>query len=87
LDPPWTHVLRYDTIRDAILTCAQKLIYVSLIYRTEATTKKWGIKTEKHKGISSEVLVNSFSTIRVGVIVGLHRVPKNPKLSFPVRFR
>jgi len=28
--------LRYDTIRDAILTCAQKLIYyVSLIRRTE----------------------------------------------------
>ena len=29
--------VRYDTIRDAILTCAQ----VSLIYRTERTTKKW----------------------------------------------
>jgi len=28
----------YDTIRDAILTCAQKLTRVSLIYRTEPTT-------------------------------------------------
>jgi len=36
---------RCDTIRDAILTCAQKLTRVSLIYRTEPTTKKW--KTEK----------------------------------------
>ena len=35
----------YDTIRDAILTCARKLTWVSLIYRTETTTKK--CKTEK----------------------------------------
>ena len=35
---------RRDTIRDAVLTCAQKLTLVSLIYRTEPTTKKW--KTE-----------------------------------------
>jgi len=34
----------YDTIRDAILTCAQKL---TLIYPTEQTTKKW--KNEKAK--------------------------------------
>jgi len=34
-----------NTIRDAILTCAQTLTRVSLIYRTEPTTKKW--KTEK----------------------------------------
>ena len=31
---------RYDTIRDAILTCAQKPTSVSLIYCTEPTTKK-----------------------------------------------
>jgi len=34
----------YDTIRDATLTCARKLTWVSLIYRTEPTTKK--CKTE-----------------------------------------
>ena len=39
--------IRYDTIRDAISTCYQKLTRVSLIYRTEPTTKKW--KTEKRK--------------------------------------
>ena len=27
--------VRYDTIRDTILTCARKPTYVSLIYRTE----------------------------------------------------
>ena len=37
----------YDTIRDAILTCVQKLTWVSLIYRKEPTIKKW--KTEKTK--------------------------------------
>jgi len=31
----------YDTIRDVILTCAQKPTRVSLIYRTERSTKKW----------------------------------------------
>jgi len=31
--------LRYDTIRDAILTCARKPTLVGLIYRTETTTK------------------------------------------------
>ena len=31
---------RHDTIRDAIITCAQKRTRVSLIYRTETTTKK-----------------------------------------------
>jgi len=38
--------LRYDTIRDAILTCARKPTWVSLIYRTAPTTKK--CKTEKN---------------------------------------
>ena len=34
-------------IQDAIVTCAQWLTFVSLIYHTEPTTKKW--KTEKLK--------------------------------------
>jgi len=38
---------KYDTMRDAILTCARKPAWVSLIYRTEPTTKK--CKTEKLK--------------------------------------
>jgi len=32
--------IRYDTIRDAILTCARKPTRLSLIYRMETTTKK-----------------------------------------------
>ena len=39
--------LTHDTIRDDILTCARKPTGVSLIYRTEPTTKK--CKTEKLK--------------------------------------
>jgi len=35
----------YDTILDAILTCAQKLTEVRLIHRTEPTTKKWEKKS------------------------------------------
>jgi len=45
----------YDTIRDAILTCAQKLTRVSLIYRTEPTTKKWR-KQEKNKKVQTDML-------------------------------
>ena len=37
----------YDAIRDAISTCARKPTCVSLICRTETTTKK--CKTEKPK--------------------------------------
>jgi len=40
--------IRYDTIREAILTCAQKLTYVSLIL-TEPTTKKVEEKNEEVK--------------------------------------
>jgi len=36
-------------IRHAILTCNQKLISVSLIYRTEPTTKKWENRKTKVK--------------------------------------
>ena len=46
----WCHI-RYDTIRDAILTCARKPTWVGLIYRTETTTKN--CKTEKLKGKNS----------------------------------
>jgi len=44
----------YDTIRDGILTCAQKLTLLSLIYCTEPTTKKW--KTEKLRGKKTDML-------------------------------
>jgi len=46
--------IRYDTIRDAILTCARKPTWVGLIYRTETTTKY--CKTEKLKGKNSLTL-------------------------------
>ena len=50
----------YDTIRDAILTCARKPTWVSLIYRTEPTTKKCkNRKTKSRKQICSEITVNS----------------------------
>jgi len=40
--------IRYDTrLRDALLTCARKPTRVSLIYRTESTTKKF--KNRKSK--------------------------------------
>ena len=51
---------RYDTIRDAIWTCARKLTWVSLIYRTEPTTKKCkNRKTKSRKQICPEITVNS----------------------------
>ena len=49
----------YDTIRNAIPKCAQKLTLVSLIYRTEPKTKMWKRRTEKKKRIRLEVSVNS----------------------------
>jgi len=47
----------YDTIRDAILTCARK----PTIYHTELTTKKCKNrkKTKSRKQICSEITVNS----------------------------
>jgi len=50
---------RYDTIRDAILTCARKPTWVGLIYRTEPTTKN--CKTEKLKSKNRYVRSNSKS--------------------------
>ena len=60
LPNPWK-LLRYDTIRDAILTCARKPTWVSLIYRTEPTTEKCNNrkKTKSRKQICSEITVNS----------------------------
>ena len=46
--------IRHDTIWDAILTCARKPTLVSLIYRTETTTKK--CKTEKLKRKKTDML-------------------------------
>jgi len=53
--------LPVHTIRDAILTCAQKPTRVSLIYHTEPTTEKWNTEKlkSKKKRICSEVSVNS----------------------------
>ena len=42
-------LVRHDTIREAILTCAQKLTKVSLIYRTETKTRKWKNEEVKSK--------------------------------------
>ena len=44
-------VIPYDTIRDAILTCARKPTWVGLIYRMQTTTKN--CKTEKLKSKNS----------------------------------
>ena len=49
----------YDTIRDAILTCARNPTWVSLIYRTETTTKNG--KTEKLKSKNGYATSNSKS--------------------------
>ena len=51
--------LVYDTIRDAILTCARKPTWVGFIYSTETTTKN--CKTEKLKSKSRYVRSNSKS--------------------------
>ena len=59
-------------IRDAILTCNQKLTRVSLIYRTEPTTKKWK-KTKlrsigKQSGESVESVLKKEMNVTVGRI-------------------
>ena len=41
--------IRYDTIPDAILTCVRKPTWVSLIYRTEPTTKRCKNRRKKQK--------------------------------------
>jgi len=54
-------VKRCNTIRDAILTCAGKPTRVSLIYRTETTTKN--CKTEKLKRENRYARSNSKSLV------------------------
>jgi len=55
LDRRYFNLSRYDTIRDAILTCARKPTWVSWIYRTEPTTKKCkNRKTKSRKHICSK---------------------------------
>jgi len=57
---PQVAELWYDTIRDAILTCAQKLTWVSLICCTAQRTKKGKQKKLKSKKqLCSEVSLNS----------------------------
>jgi len=58
--------LTNDTIRDAILTCVRKSTWVSLIYRTEPTTKKCKNrkKTKSRKQVCSEITVNSVGNPR-----------------------
>jgi len=48
-------VYHHDTIRDAILTRAPKPTRVSLIYRTEPTTKKW-TKKRKSKKVETDTV-------------------------------
>ena len=61
----WTWASDTIRIRDAILTCARKPTRVSLIYRTEPTTKKCkNRKTKSRKQICSEITVISLG-IRV----------------------
>jgi len=50
--------LQYDTIWYAMLMCSQKLTWVSLIYCTAPTTKKWKNRKSK-KWTCSEVSLNS----------------------------
>jgi len=50
---------RYDTIRDAVLTCAQKLTKVSLIYRTEPATKSENKQKKTKKQKPDTLSVNS----------------------------
>jgi len=53
-------IVGYNTIRDAILTCARKPTWVSVICRTEPTTKKCkNRKTKSRKQIWSEITLNS----------------------------
>ena len=49
--------VRYDTIRDAILTCARKPTWIGLIYRMETTTKNVKQKNWKAKADMLEVTV------------------------------
>ena len=49
-----TTIQTYDTIRDAVLTCARKPTRVSFIYRTETTTKN--IEKQKNQKVQTDML-------------------------------
>ena len=59
-DESSTNAWVYDTIRDAIVTCARKPTCVSLIYRTEPTTEEW--KTERLKS-KKQICSDSEATV------------------------
>jgi len=54
----WIDTITYDTIRDAILTCAQKLTYVSLIHRAYRRITKPPCLFRR---VSSRITYNVFS--------------------------
>jgi len=56
--------LRYDTIRDVILTRARKPTWVSLIYRAETTTEN--CKMEKLKSKTENEFVQTSTLVRCG---------------------
>jgi len=69
------HWTVYDTIRDVILRCARKATWVSLIYRTEPTTKK--CKNRKSKSRKHYIALKYFHILHtllchwlfVGIVV------------------
>jgi len=58
------HGIRYDTMRDAILTCARKLTYVSLIY----TTRNQQLKSRKKTN----------QTVKTDMLRSIGNSPRNP---------
>ena len=58
--------IRYDTIRDAILTCARKPTWIGLIYRTETTTKN--CKREKLKSTKTAYARGNRKSLRNYVV-------------------
>ena len=53
----------YDTMRDAILTCARKQAWVGFIYHTEPTTKKCNCKTNELKKITTDKLRSKVNSL------------------------
>jgi len=70
--------IRYDTIRDAILTCARKPTWVGLIYRTETTTKN--CKTEKLTSKNRYVRSNRHCSSAASAV---HRLPSAVRTATP----
>jgi len=62
-----------------ILTCTQKLTWVSLIYRTEPKTKKWKteqLKSKKNQSISKQSRVNMESILKIVDSKEFHEIKK-----------